>query len=117
MKKQLVQVDNLDEFICRVEAKIYIDAGMILTPGAKDELAKRRVTIVHGSCANSSTCGAHGSAAHSGGFGDLCLGGNADFERLLLSVAAMLQKECGITDPATLRAASLQAVQTIKENL
>ncbi len=117
MKKQLVQVDNLDEYICRAEATIYVDAGMILTPGAKDELAKRRVTIVHGSRSNSHPCGAHGAAAHSGDLGDLCLGGNADLERLLLCVAAMLQKECGITDPETLRAASLQAVQTIRANL
>ena len=33
MQKQLVQVSNLDDFICRAESRIYVDGStMILTP-------------------------------------------------------------------------------------
>ena len=52
MKKVLVQADNLDEFICQEEATLYVDASMILTPGAKDELLKRGVAVVRTSCAS-----------------------------------------------------------------
>ncbi len=114
MKKVLVQADNLDEFICRADSKLYVDGSMILTPGAKDELARRGVVVVHASCSDSASRGPRGSASPSLG---AALGENANLEGLLLGVAAMLQKECGITDPELLKAASLQAIQTIKENL
>ena len=44
MKKELICVDNLDAFICKQDGKLYVDQGRILTPGAKDELARRGVT-------------------------------------------------------------------------
>ena len=103
MKKVLVQADNLDEFICREEATLYVDASMILTPGAKDELLKRGVAVVRTSCAS--------SAPHA------ALSGEKNIEGLLLGVATIIRQECGITDPERLKAASLQAVQTIRDNL
>lgn len=103
MKKVLVQADNLDEFICREDATLHVDASMILTPGAKDELLKRGVAVVRTSCAS--------PAPHA------ALSGSENLEGLLLGVAAILRQECGITDPERLKAASLQAVQIIRDNL
>lgn len=123
MKKQLLHADTLDDFICRADAKIFVDtATMILTAGAKDKLGERKISIVHGPCPNAATCGLHapsGKNALSGCVGSDCAGGgaNAGFERLLVGVAAMLQSEYGVTDPEQLKALSLQAVKVIKNNI
>ena len=114
MSKQLVSVDNLDEFICKADGKMYVDGTIILTPGAKDELSKRHIDIVYGSAPHQAgnTCGC--------GSGCPECAGNAfdpDVERLILGVAGMLQTEYGIKDPEQLRALSLQAVKTLKENI
>jgi len=48
MGKQLVTRKNVDDLICIDEKKIYIEKDMILTPGAKDIIRNRGITIVYG---------------------------------------------------------------------
>ena len=48
MKKELISRDNLDSFINKDDGKLYLGSGRLLTPGAKDELARRNVAIVYG---------------------------------------------------------------------
>ena len=48
MAKQLVRRDNIEEFICQAERKLYLDQNMILTPGAKDYLHEKGICLVYG---------------------------------------------------------------------
>ena len=121
MKKTLISVDNLAEHICRGKAEIHMDGTKILTAGAKDELAKRGIAVVYGSCPTSQCCDRHAS---SGAASPMVLAGLAQakgeaagLEQLLLGIAAMLKTEYGVQDPAELKALSLQAIQTIKNNI
>lgn len=112
MAKQLVTVDNLDEFICGSDGKFYMDGTRIITPGAKDALAERHIEIVYGpgcahagrSCAQASGCSAQAQAS-------------PEDEEILIAIAATLQKDYGVTDPEKLRAMSLEVVKTLKANL
>ncbi len=103
MAKILVQAGNIDEFICRETGKFYLNGSVILTPGARDALCKRKIAVVNGS---PPACGA-----------GVCGADDPDFERLFYGVAAMLQSEYGIKDPETLKAISLRAVEIIKDNV
>lgn len=121
MQKTLIKVDNLDGFLCHSGGKLYVDATMILSPGAKDELSKRGVKIVYGPCPDEAGCphAGHGKSAanpFAQSLAQAC-GGHGGLEDLLVGVAAMLKKECGVRDPEQLKALSLQAVKTIRENL
>lgn len=120
MAKQLVSVDNLDDFICRGDGRFYMDGTRIVTAGAKDELARRHIEIVYGP-----GCG-HPGKSCSEAAGCACCGHSADAaaapvpredEEILIAVAATLQKDYGVTDPEKLRAMSLEVVKTLKENL
>lgn len=119
MKKKLVRVDNLEEFICRSAAVLYADGTLILTAGAKDELGRRGISVVRGPCpeAAAGRCTAHAPGAPATGQGNGASGENAEYERLLFGVAAILKSEYGITDPETLRALSLQTVRVIRANI
>lgn len=109
MKKKLVEVRNLESFICQANGAIYIDDTMLLTPGAKDELSKRRIKIVR-NAKPSASCGADTCPARMcGGVAE-----ESDYERLLYGVAAMVQKEYGIDDPQQLKDISCQIVKTLK---
>ncbi len=48
MAKQLVGRDNVEQFICHEEKKIYVGQTLILTPGAKDYLQEGSIAIVYG---------------------------------------------------------------------
>ncbi len=48
MGKKLVGHNNVEQYICHDEKKIYVDPTMILSPGAKDYLNKNRITAVYG---------------------------------------------------------------------
>ncbi|SMF29755.1 hypothetical protein [Desulfovibrio gilichinskyi] len=104
MKKILVEVGNLESFICQDSAKIYVDNSMILTPGAKDELSKRKIEIVRGSKPDTTVCEA---AEH----------GTEGFERFVLTIAVMLKEQFGINDPEQLQILSYQVAKTVKENI
>ena len=48
MAKQLVRRDNIEEFISHDENKLYVGQSLILTPGAKDYLHEKNITVVYG---------------------------------------------------------------------
>ena len=48
MAKQLVRRDNIEEFISHDENKLYVGQSLILTPGAKDYLQEKNITVVYG---------------------------------------------------------------------
>ncbi|PHR28807.1 MAG: hypothetical protein COA36_05785 [Desulfotalea sp.] len=110
MKKKLVVVSNLKSFICQTQNKIYVDNSMILTPGAKDELKKQNINIVYGSAPDDSCDGASTSPDQD------CMQDtdNAEMERLLCGVGAMVKEEYGIEDPQQLMDISYQVVNTLK---
>lgn len=105
MKKKLVEAGGVDPYICPDSGKFYADETMILTPGAKDELGKRGVAIVHGPMPEpAKACAAQEPCAQSA-------------NDLLVAVAAMVKDEFGVEDPEQLKAITCQAVKTIKENI
>ena len=113
MAKQLVTIDNLDDFICRGDGKFHMDSSsMIVTSGAKDELAKRGVAIVY-----DSGCGHSGKSCAEACGGACCSHTAPEDEEFLIAVAATLQKDYGVTDPQKLREMSLEVVKTLKANL
>lgn len=112
MKKTLITVDNVQDFICQVEKRIYVD-GMILTPGAKDELHKRGIDIIFSSCPEVKGCQAHSNSPAS-----VCSSmPEQENERLFYGVAAMLLNDYGIKDPEKLKELSIKATKIIKENI
>ena len=48
MAKQLVRRDNVEQFICHEEKKLYVGETLILTPGAKDYLQEKSIAVVYG---------------------------------------------------------------------
>lgn len=48
MAKQLVRRDNVNEFINHDENKLYVGKTLILTPGAKDYLQEKNISVVYG---------------------------------------------------------------------
>ena len=55
MAKQLVRRDNIEEFISHDEKKLYVGKTLILTPGAKDYLQEKKITVVYGEPAKPET--------------------------------------------------------------
>ncbi len=113
MKKTLVGVHNLDDFICKECGAFYQDGSMILTAGAKDELNRRGIRIQYGGAPAGSCC-AGGAAPAVDAAG---IAGAASLEDLFVELAVMIREQCGISDPEQLRDASLKALQTIKDNI
>ena len=53
MAKQLIGRDNVEQYICHAEKKIYIDPLLfILSPGGKDHLREKGIAIVYGAQPN-----------------------------------------------------------------
>lgn len=116
MKKQLVEAGNLDAFICQATSALYADSSMILTPGAKDELARRHIAIIRekkpfASCGAREICPVQACdpQLQSTGGSPSC-----EDERLLLGVAAMVKEEFGIDDSRLLYDMSTQFVRVLK---
>lgn len=63
MKKTLVTVDNLKEFICTDNNKLYHTSGLIITAGAKDLCVKMGVEIVYGQVPCTSSCACHAQSS------------------------------------------------------
>lgn len=98
MSKQLITVDNLADFVCLDSSVISLDpARYIVSPGAKDELARRKIELVYDSAAGCS--------------------GKAKVDDFVIAVAAVLKQEYGINDPVKLRDTTLSIVKTIKESI
>lgn len=112
--KQLITIENLDGCIS-TDGRCYIGKDQILSPGAKDELARRRVPLVYGDKPGSSCCSTKASACSTSGSstsGSSCRkGGICDPDELAVAIAALLKKECGITDPGQLRALTIEALR------
>lgn len=194
MGKVLITADNLDEFLAPDRNEFYVDPTMILTPGAKDELSKRKISLVHCPDKASRTSGDTavkttpagrdaavttasvkdtfpGRAVSGHAFSGRAFSGDVFFraatdrdavkkdapgrntpgrgpipghaptqgaafqdtaakdtppvrdnapcseEDVLLSIAAVLQKDYGVTDPARLRELGLQFLNAIRNNL
>ncbi len=130
MKKELICVDNLDAFICKQDGKLYVDQGRILTPGAKDELARRGVSVVYGpepapepetpSCQPVGPCRGccgTGRTFYVGPEEGSALSMTGSLESLTIAVASMLKKEYGVTDPEEIRAMTIEALKTIRDNV
>jgi len=92
MAKKLVSEKGVDEFI--VDGNVYMDGSIILTPGAKDVLRNKGVSIVYGAKP------------------EMC-----KKDQLEATVAALLKKEYGITDDVQIKAVSCKVVEMIKDNV
>ena len=125
MKKELISVENLDAFICKSDGKLYVSKNRILTPGARDELARRKVSIVYG---EEPAPAEHVQAPCRGGGGagktffvgpeeGTGLASAGSLESLSMAVAHMLKTQYGVTDPREIRAMTVEALKTIKDNI
>lgn len=123
MKKELICVENLDAFICKQDGKLYLDRGRILTPGAKDELARRGVSIVYGPepapAASCRSCCGTGRTFSVGPEKEASspVVMTKSLESLAIAVASMLRKQYGVTNPEQLRAMTIEALKTIKDTI
>lgn len=126
MKKKLVEVNTLKSYVCEANSRIYVDKTMILTPGARDELSKRKIEIIRDTVPEFTSCGAASCPAR------LCVDNvnvldatpdtkstkssdDADMERLFYGVAAMVKEEFGIEDHQQLKDISCKIVTALKE--
>lgn len=111
MKKELIEVGNLDSFVCPECDTFYADCNMILTPGAKDELSKRKIKLVRVEDAAVAVAGCcNGEAGNGECVGDDC-------EELVMGIAVLLKEEYGITDLAQLKEMSFKLADTVKANI
>jgi hypothetical protein len=113
MKKQLVEVNNLDSYICQACSTIYVTKDLILTPGAKDELRRRNICIVYGEAPADIVCTTAPDTAET----STTLTADEDMERLFYGVAAMAKEELGIDDPQTLKDISTRIVDTLRKSI
>ncbi len=112
MKKILITVDNIDDSICREDGRCYIGPDMILTPGAKDELAKRRVPIVYETRPAAQQAAPSCCRSADDGRPAFCDPGKLDEFAVL--VAALIRKECGVTDPEQLRTLTRETLRRLR---
>ena len=142
MKKELITVDNVNNYICKQDGKLYVFGNRLLTAGAKDELGRRRVTVVYGpepvvvpaaapasSCSSAAgtPCGkSHGTCRGGCNCGSVItpgiaagapLGSYTSVESLALALATMLKEKYGVTDPAELKDLTAKALKAIRDNM
>ena len=142
MKKELITVDNVNNYISKQDGKLYVFGNRLLTAGAKDELGRRRVSVVygpepvaapvqapaascgsvsgtpcgksHGTCRGGCNCG---SALTPGIAAGAPLGSYTSVESLALALATMLKEKYGVTDPAELKELTAKALKAIRDNM
>ena len=145
MKKELITVDNINNYISKQDGKLYVFGNRLLTAGAKDELGRRRVAVVYGpepvaapvasapaapaAAASSSSCAcgkSHGSCRGGCNCGSAItpgiaagapLGSYTSVESLALALASMLKEKYGVTDPAELKELTAKALKAIRDNM
>ena len=144
MKKELITVDNVNNYISKQDGKLYVFGNRLLTAGAKDELGRRRVAVVYGpepvaapaaaakpaaapASASSCACGkSHGSCRGGCNCGSAItpgiaagapLGSYTSVESLALALASMLKDKYGVTDPAELKELTAKALKAIRDNM
>ncbi|WP_320172214.1 hypothetical protein [Maridesulfovibrio sp.] len=113
MKKKLIEAGNIDCFISPESHTLYVDSSMILTPGAKDELRKRKISITR--VEDSAAVAAEGK----GGCGNpACTKEVCDeCEGLVMGIAVLLKEEYGITDLSKLKDLSFSIAEAVKANI
>ena len=122
MKKTLIRIDNLEGYICPAYGRLYA-GGAILTPGARDALAKRNIRVVHGERPAADPChegAGHNCSACAGNQSASNHGGTPDEQCIrdaLIGVAAMIRREYGVTDPDQLRDMTLNVVRTLHKHI
>ncbi|WP_027723007.1 hypothetical protein [Maridesulfovibrio zosterae] len=118
MKKKLIEVGNLDSFLCPDSCTIYVDNTMILTPGAKDELRKRKISIARVADAKSMKDRMYEQDSSDCKYTNSCEKAECDeCESLVMGIAVMLKEEYGITDLTQLKEMSFQLAEIVKENI
>ena len=145
MKKELITVDNVNNYISKQDGKLYVFGNRLLTAGAKDELGRRRVSVVYGPepvaapaaapAAAASSCGSAagtpcgkshgtcrggcncGSAITPGIAAGAPLGSYTSVESLALALATMLKDKYGVTDPAELKELTAKALKAIRDKM
>jgi hypothetical protein len=126
MKKTLISVDNLEEHLCAACGGLHAD-GALLTPGARDELARRGVSVVYrdgaqgGACckgADRAACAnAPGASGNPAFAAPDAQGGAVSVQDMLVGVAALIKRECGVTDPDQLRDMSINILKTLQKHI
>lgn len=140
MKKELITVDNVNNYINKQDSKLYVFGNRLLTAGAKDELSRRRVSVVygpepvsaaasasacssaagtpcgksHGSCRGGCNCG---SSITPGIAAGAPLGSYTSVESLARALATMLTERYGVTDPVELKELTAKALKAIRDNM
>ena len=114
MKKELICVENLDAFICRQDGKLYVDRDRILTPDPAQEPAPAAACQPSGPCRG---CCGTGRTFYVGPEEGSALSTAGSLESLSIAVASMLRKQYGVTDPEQLRAMTIEALKTIRDNI
>ena len=144
MKKELITVDNVNNYISKQDGKLYVFGNRLLTAGAKDELGRRHVAVVYGpepvaapaaaakpaaasASASSCACGkSHGTCRGGCNCGSSItpgiaagapLGSYTSVESLALALASMLKEKYGVTDPAELKELTAKALKAIRDNM
>lgn len=117
MKKKLIEAGKLDSFICKDSNTIYVDNSMLLTPGAKDELRKRKISIsrvADASVEMNSSAGEEAECSNA----SRCTKAECDScEGLVMGIAVILKEEYGITDMAQLKEMSFSIANAVKAGL
>ena len=104
--KILITKDNIDTRISPADHRFYADSGIILTPGAKDELKKRNIRIVYAPMPNVDACErvSCAEASHSD-----------TTEKAARCVATLLKERCNIDDPELIRQIVSKALLSLKQ--
>jgi hypothetical protein len=119
MKKRLISPHNVDEFICDQDRTIYVQTDMILSPGAKDVLRNRGISICFGPrpktqlteavpvpdvpVLDSTPCSAQNQTCDSEA-------------GIVARIIQLLNEEYNITDPEQLEQISLEVMKKIKQS-
>jgi len=123
MKKVLITKDNLDSFISKEDGKMYVGPEKLLTPGAKDELARRKISVVWGEDPHVQQAADPAGCRCGCGSATFYVGPEQEtmqpksLAQLARTVAAMLSREYGVTDPEQLKNMTVEALKTIKDNI
>ncbi len=102
MGKKLVGHNNVEQYVCHDEKKIYVDRTMILSPGAKDYLSKNRITTVYGPKPETTAAKANGAEAE-------------QYRELASRVVTMLKNDYGISDEQKVCEITTQVFQKLHE--
>ncbi|MCG8567761.1 MAG: hypothetical protein MI747_22065 [Desulfobacterales bacterium] len=100
MGKTFISANNVDAYICKADQALYADNTMVLTPGAKDCLKSKGISIIYGPRPN-------------GGV-DAVDGDTQALESLVARITSLLKNEYKITDAGTLAAVVTRVVKKIK---